>query len=376
MVGGNGSGGPVTVSYSMTGSAVNGSDYSSLAGTVVIPNSATSSLVNLVVTDDSEIESVEFATLIIDSVSGTGAVVDTTASSATITISSDDVAWSAETSIAATAPAASEPGTDGLFTISLDSANTTGSPITVNYNITGTAANGTDYATIGTSVDIPNGASAATVTIDVTDDSDVEGIQTATLTLTSTSNPSATIGAPNNATVNIADDDAAFSANASIVATTSSAGEPGTDGLFTISLNNTNTTGNPIVVNYTVTGTATNGTDYDTIGTSVSIPDGQISQTVTVDVTDDSDVEGTQTVILTLNSATSPVTIGSPASATVNIADDDSGLLVWIMLIIAVVQLLLAILLLVPQLTVQIMLLLALVLVFQTAKQVKQLLLM
>ena len=52
------------------------------------------------------------------------------------------------------------------------------------------------------------------------------------------------------------------------------------------------------------------------------IPSGQASATVTVTPINDTFVEGTETVILTLSSHAS-YTLGATTSATVNIADDD-----------------------------------------------------
>jgi hypothetical protein len=79
---------------------------------------------------------------------------------------------------------------------------------------------------------------------------------------------------------------------------------------------------NNVTVNYSISGTATNGVDYTTIGTSVVIPTGSSSATVTVNPTDDSTGESGETVILTL--ANGEYAIGSPSSATGTILNDDS----------------------------------------------------
>ena len=78
----------------------------------------------------------------------------------------------------------------------------------------------------------------------------------------------------------------------------------------------------PLTVNFTLGGTAANGSDFQSIGDSAVIPaDGSWVQ-VTVTPIDDSQVETSETVILTLipNAA---YTIGSPSSATINISDND-----------------------------------------------------
>ena len=55
-----------------------------------------------------------------------------------------------------------------------------------------------------------------------------------------------------------------------------------------------------LTVNYTVGGTATNGTDYGNIGTSVTFAANSATATVTVDPTTDTAVESDETVSLTL----------------------------------------------------------------------------
>ena len=70
-------------------------------------------------------------------------------------------------------------------------------------------------------------------------------------------------------------------------------------------------------------GSATQGTDYASIGTSVVIPAGSATVAIPINVIDDSVYEGTETVIVTLNSNAN-YTAGSPNSATVNIADNEA----------------------------------------------------
>ncbi|MDC8000175.1 discoidin domain-containing protein [Aequorivita todarodis] len=109
---------------------------------------------------------------------------------------------------------------------------------------------------------------------------------------------------------------------ASVVATDANAGENPLDtGTFTVSLNAVNT-GGPIVVNYTISGTATPGADYTSLPGTVTIATGQQSKTITVTPIDDTEVEPLETVVLTLASGTG-YNVGSPATATVNISSED-----------------------------------------------------
>ncbi|MFB2921046.1 S8 family serine peptidase [Aerosakkonema funiforme] len=86
----------------------------------------------------------------------------------------------------------------------------------------------------------------------------------------------------------------------------------------------TGSTKNPLTVNYTIGGTATNGTDYNSISGSVIIPAGANSAAISINTVgkDDTIYEGNETVILTLVSGNS-YNVGSENTATVAIADND-----------------------------------------------------
>jgi hypothetical protein len=113
----------------------------------------------------------------------------------------------------------------------------------------------------------------------------------------------------------------ALSAEVSIAATDAVAGETGINtGTFTIT--RTGSTASPLTVNFTIGGTATNGGDYSTISTPVTIDAGSSSTTVTITPIDDSTNEPTETVILTITSG-SGYDIGTPSSATVTITSND-----------------------------------------------------
>jgi hypothetical protein len=105
-----------------------------------------------------------------------------------------------------------------------------------------------------------------------------------------------------------------------VTASTPSAVEGGAAGAFTVS--RTGSTAAALTVNYTVGGTATSGSDYQTIGTSVVIAASSATAVIPVTTINDSGLEGDETVVITL-SANASYSVGSPSSATVTIADDD-----------------------------------------------------
>ncbi|NCR04872.1 MAG: hemolysin, partial [Microcystis aeruginosa LG13-03] len=178
--------------------------------------------------------------------------------------------------------------------------------LTVNYTVSGTATNGTDYASIPTSVTFAAGSSTATVTVDPTADTTVEADETATTPVTGT----------------ITNDDLILP-SITLAISPSSVTEDGTSNLIYIFIRTGDTT-NPLTVNYSIGGTATNGTDYTLLPTSVTFEANSAIATVTVDPTADTIVESDETVILALAAGTG-YTIGTPNAATGTINNDDTS---------------------------------------------------
>lgn len=76
-----------------------------------------------------------------------------------------------------------------------------------------------------------------------------------------------------------------------------------------------------LTVSYSIGGSATNGADYDSISSSVTIPTGQNSTDITIRPRADRRIEGNETVTLTLVGG-SGYELGAPLEATITIADD------------------------------------------------------
>ncbi|WP_421803840.1 Calx-beta domain-containing protein [Flagellimonas sp.] len=315
----NTTGSAITVNYLVTGTATTGDDYVALAGSVDIPDTQQTATITLTPVDDADIEIDETVIVTLDT--GTGYTVGTP-DNATVTITSDDVAPDPVATITANVDTASEsPLSNGEFTVTLDAANNTGSPITINFTVGGDATAGGDYTGIGTSVDIPDGSDQATITIVPINDTDVEADETVTLTLAA--GTGYTVGAPASDTVTISSEDVAPDPVATITASDATATEAGTTtGEYTVSLDVANTTGSAITVNYTVGGSATTGDDFVALTGSVDIPDTQQTATITLTPVDDADIEIDETVIVTLDTGTG-YTVGTPDNATVTITSDD-----------------------------------------------------
>ncbi|HUR47359.1 MAG TPA: lamin tail domain-containing protein [Candidatus Saccharimonadales bacterium] len=107
-----------------------------------------------------------------------------------------------------------------------------------------------------------------------------------------------------------------------ITATDPVASEPGANtGSFTIA--RTGGTTQPLTVNLSVGGSATPSLDYTSLPSTVTIPAGFISTNLLVVALDDSALEPSETIIVSIMPGTT-YAIGSPASATVTILDDDN----------------------------------------------------
>ena len=220
-----------------------------------------------------------------------------------------------QVTIAATDQTASEAGPDpGVFTVSR--TGSTPSALTVNYSAAGNATPGSDYTALSGTVVIPAGAASAPIIVTPIDDAIVEASQTVIVTLTAGSDY--TLGTPKTATVTITDND---KPTVTITATDATATEEGaTPGTFKVTRNPSTPTA--LTVLYTLTGTAANGSDYQTLSGSVTIGAGAAAATFKVTPINDAVLEANETVVATLSADASYV-IGSPNSANVTITDND-----------------------------------------------------
>lgn len=311
---GNGSLAPLTVYYTVSGTAQNGTDYQTLSGSVTIPDSATSATVSVIPIDDSIVEGDETIVL---TISPNANYTIGSMGSATVTIADNDSAPLPTVTVAASDPNASETGPDsGAFTISR--SGSTESALTVQYTLGGMAGNGTDYQTLPASVTIPAGQTSAVVTVAPIDDGDIEDQETVVLTLNSSS--AYIIGSPNSATVTISDNDTSVA----VEVLDAEASESGPDsGTFQLSRNITPGFGGPLTVYFTMGGDTVNGTNYQQLGPSITFPAGVDRVTLDVTPIDDTLVEGQESVVLRLN-PDSNYRVGIPDRGVISIADNEN----------------------------------------------------
>ena len=218
-------------------------------------------------------------------------------------------------SIAVSPASVSEDGATNLTYTVTRSLNLS-SPTVVNITTTGTATAGTDYSGNVATVTIPAGATTATIVINPNVDGTVEPDETVTLTVAA--GTGYTVGVPASATGNILNDDVP---SVTVSVSPAAVAEDGAPNLiYTFTLNQA--AFSAVSVNYTIGGTATNGTDYATIASPLVIPAGNTTGTVTVNPTADATIEADETATLTLAAGTG-YTVGVPNSATGTILNDD-----------------------------------------------------
>ncbi len=330
------SSGELTVNFSIGGTAIFNTDYTQTGAATFTPPTGTvtfadGSLTATVTIDPSADLTVEpDETVILTVTAGAGYTVGVPAS-ATGTITNDDT----DVSVAVSPLSTTEDGAGNLvYTFSRNGVTT--SPLTVNFSIGGTADPNTDYTQIGAATFTPPtgtvtflaGSSTATVTVDPTADGAAELDETVILTVTAGTGYN--VGAPSTATGTITNDDTEVSV---AVAPSSVLEDGATNMVYTFT--RVGLTSGPLTVNFSVGGTAvfappggdyfaTGATTFTVTSGTVEFLAGSSTATITVDPLGDADLEPNETVILTVT-AGAGYTVGTPASATGTITNDDNA---------------------------------------------------
>lgn len=200
---------PITVGFSLSGTASNRVDFQ-LQQMVVIPANTNSVMVPVTPLDEHIIEGTEtinFRILSGSATDGGGNAFffppDPAFDNITMNLDDDDISDpnNRVLTVVKTADAA-EPSTSGAFTVSLPGDYRPATRINLNLTRSGTAINGTDY-TLNTVI-LPAYFTSISIPVQPMDDTDVEGNETATLSL-STSLDARNIAYTANPVSNVAD---------------------------------------------------------------------------------------------------------------------------------------------------------------------------
>ncbi len=280
----------LTVNLTRTGTATSGTDYT-LTTPVVIPAGSASVPFTLTPVNDSAQEGTE--TVIVTITTNAAYARDTQSNNVTAQLHDDDVPT---LTLTATDATASETGADpGVFTISRTGGDLA-LPVTVDYSLAGRAIHGGDYRRLDGRAVIPAGETATTVEIWPFDDAIDEGPQDVILQLRSTTTYA--IAGNGIATVNITDNDAS---QFYVKMTQSGVTEPASGSTTAITFQIIRpATGSAVTVNYAIGGTATSGSDFTSVASSVAFAAGDTTKSITISALADTAIEDAETVTLTL----------------------------------------------------------------------------
>ncbi|HEV7890689.1 MAG TPA: NF038122 family metalloprotease [Pyrinomonadaceae bacterium] len=208
------------------------------------------------------------------------------------------------------------------ITITRTGDTSTGQSVGFFTDNTGTAALGSDYVSTSQMVTFNPGETSKTVNIQIIDDTQTEVTETVVMQL---NNPSTgvTLGSPSTATLFITDDDFAQFNNVQFSASSTTAAEAAGKVTVTVTRSGSDVTHAATVFYRTVNGTASDRADYTAAAGTLRFGANETTKTFDVLLTDDRFSEGAEAFNITLSDA-SQTTVGTPATFTVNITDNDS----------------------------------------------------
>jgi len=302
-----------TVNYATTnGTATAGVDYSPAAGTLTFNRGETVKTINLPIIDDSLVEGDEdFYVRLFNASPG---VALSEPSVATVVIVDND------TGFFFTSPVIEVLENVANAVITVIRTNPATGTVSVNYSTQdGTAVAGADYQAVTGTLVFTNNETVKTFLVPIVDDNLAEGDESFTVSLSGPS-PGSSLVPPSTQTVIIVDNDAGLRFSSP----TYSVLEDGY--LATIEVLRTNYLESTVSVNYaTQNGTATTGSDYTAAAGTLTFAPGETNKSFGVFVTDDTLIEGNETVLLSLSNPVGAVELLSPSAAVLTIIDNDGS---------------------------------------------------
>ena len=304
---------PAVVSYETTGTATPATDYTAPSGSLTIAAGVATGMVTIATLTDTVLDPGETLGLRLTGVSGGGgsSSLGTTATATTTITDSGTVTVGFSAASASVAE-----GRAATLTVSLSGA--VSAPVTVKWKTTAVSAvSDTDYtAQAATSLTIAAGATAKTLTVQTTQDRLAEGDETFSVSLETDSDNALPAGVSlgtSSAMVTIADDEAL---RVHVSADSVSVAEGGS-AAYTVTVTGGTSTA-PVVVSYTVSGTATSVADYTAPSGSLTVASGATTAALAIATTADTVVDPNETLSVTLSGARTTkgeVSVGSPSAA-------------------------------------------------------------
>jgi uncharacterized delta-60 repeat protein len=244
----------------------------------------------------------------------------------------------ADVSIAVSPSSTTEDGpTNLIYTLTRTGATT--SPLTVNFSVGGTATFNTDYSQSGAATFSSSsgtatfiaGSSTAIITIDPTLDNTAEPNETVILTVTSGTGYNA--GTPSAATGTITNDDTptinyslanytVSESGGSVQITVNRTGDPAPAVSVDFMTTDNSNPADFVLCSSNPAGIASSRCDFNTAVGTLKFATGEVSKTFNVLITQDSYVEGTETLQLFLSNPTGGAVLGGQSTSMLQIQDD------------------------------------------------------
>ena len=297
---------PVTLSWNVSGGTAGAEDLTATAGSLTFQPGETAKPLPLGIVDDVVVEPAETVVVTLTGLAASGPV---TVHTLTITDNDDSVL----TIAAEGAP--DESGAAGRFVVRRVSTSLA-QPLAVALAVSGTATPGADCGPVPAEVVIPAGAAEAVLVVTGLDDAELDPGEVLTLTITPGADYS--IGNPGAATLTIDDDETGVS----LAVVRGTAAEPGASGL--LRLVRTGPAGAVLRVPLVVSGTAVAGADFAALPAEVELAAGAAAVDLEVVPLDDELAEPAETLTVRVGPGAGYL-VGTPAEATVTIADDDAN---------------------------------------------------
>ncbi len=303
------------------GSATSGQDFTPVNGTLTFGAGEVERTIVVPIINDNLLEDSETFTVTLSSPSP-GTSVGSPAT-ATVTILDDDSQSSAIRFESATYTVNENAQT---VTVAVTRSGGLGLFASASYATTnGTASAGSDYVQTTGAVNFPPGSARQTFTVPIIDDAVQESSETFSIVLSAPST-NATLVSPTSTIVTILDDDG-NSSTVQFSPITSTVSEASGQAVLTVSANRMGDPNSQITVDYASRdGSAIQPQDYGAVTGRLIFGPGETQKQIVVPIVNDLLLENLETFFVDLSSpvnATFPS--GGASTATVNIADDDSG---------------------------------------------------
>ena len=209
----------------------------------------------------------------------------------------------------------------GTHNVTVDLSPAPTSAITLNYNVGGTATSGTDYGLLPGTVSVLSGATSATIPVKIIDDSVEDGGETVVLTLTAGTDYQ--VGTNDTHTLTIQNHEPAVP-TVSIARKAGTASSVTEGGKVAFTVTTDQAPSSPLTVSLEVS--ETQGSDFVAAGDEgtqdVTVPADATEVTFEVATANDEADEPDGSVTVTVKDGNG-YTVGSPASGTVSVQDDD-----------------------------------------------------